>query len=118
MDSRTGVVRVRERIDLESAEIGGKLGGLLEFSVRAVEMGDESSTRSTRVIVSVSDINDNEPKFNKDLIHLNLLPTQTSAGSTLALTDDDIDSIRVHDPDKARSKLPTNLILTLFSHAK
>lgn len=101
IDPRTGVIVIKERIDLESSEIGGKLGGLLEFSVRASEVGDENSTRTTRVIVSVSDINDNEPKFNKDQFGLNLLPSQTNAGTSLALIETDVDSIRVYDPDKA-----------------
>lgn len=101
IDSRTGVISVRQRIDLESAEVGSRLGGLLEFSVRAIEVGDENATSSTsRVIVSVSDINDNEPVFNKRSFRLNLLPSQTNAGSTLTLIDLDIDSIRVYDPDK------------------
>lgn len=87
-------------IDLESAEIGARLGGLLEFAIRAIEVGEENSTQTTQVVVSVIDINDNQPKFNKDLYRLNLLPSQTNAGSTLALIEPEIDSIRVSDPDK------------------
>lgn len=107
IDSRTGVVSVRQRIDLESLEVGNRLGGLFEFSVRAIEVGDENSTCTSRVIVSISDINDNEPKFNKNSFHLNLLPSQTYAGSSLALIDLDIDSIRVKDPDKVYLKNKT-----------
>lgn len=114
IDSHTGIVKIKKRIDLESSEVGGKLGGLFEFTVRAIEIGDENSTRTTQVIVSISDINDNEPRFSKPLIHLNLLPTQASAGSTLTLVEDDIDSIRAFDPDKVKKYLFKDQNLSLL----
>lgn len=98
IDSNSGAISISESIDLESIEIT-KLGGLLEFAVKAVEIGDELSFKTTRVIVSITDINDNTPTFNKNSFHLNLLP-QSNAGSTLTLVENDIDSIRVFDYDK------------------
>lgn len=110
IDSRTGVIRIRERIDLESSTIN-RLGSLLEFSVRAIEIGDKTSYETTRVIVSIIDINDNVPKFNKNAYHMSLLP-KSPVALTLTLQESDIDSIHVLDPDKVSN----HILLIIFKY--
>lgn len=98
IDSLSGVITIKKRIDLESSEIT-KLGGLLEFNVVAFEIGDESSFQKTKVTVAILDINDNSPKFNKNAYNLIISP-KSPDGTSLTLTDNEIDSIHVFDLDK------------------
>ena len=106
IDSLTGILTIKRRIDLESEEIS-RVGGLLEFKVEATEIGDESSTEKTQIIVSISDINDNQPKFNRDAFELNISPRSTS-GTSLTLNDAYTDSIHVSDFDKVKIPLDNN----------
>ena len=80
---------------------------MLEFKVEATEIGDESSTEKTQIIVSISDINDNQPKFNRDAFELNISPRSTS-GTSLTLNDAYTDSIHVSDFDKVKIPLDNN----------
>ncbi len=98
IDSLTGVLTIKQRIDLESEEIS-RMGGLLEFKVEAFEIGDENSIEQTQIIISINDINDNQPKFNKESFELNISPRST-VGTSLTLLDSNTDSIRVTDFDK------------------
>lgn len=75
------------------------MGGLLEFKVEAFEIGDENSIEQTQIIISINDINDNQPKFNKESFELNISPRST-VGTSLTLLDSNTDSIRVTDFDK------------------
>ena len=96
IDKFRGELRIKKRIDLESDEIS-KLGGLLEFKIIATEIGDENSQQDTQVTVAISDINDNQPKFNRDFYNLVISPKST-IGTSLTLVD--TDSIHVFDSDK------------------
>ena len=98
IDPISGIISIKKLIDLESEEIS-KLGGLLEFKIEASEIGDEASTQQTYVTVAVSDINDNEPKFNKEAFELSISP-KSAVGTSLTLLKSGIDSIHVFDFDK------------------
>jgi hypothetical protein len=111
IDSLSGTLTIKHRIDLESEEIS-QMGGLLEFKVEASEIGDETSTEQTQIIVSINDINDNQPKFNRESFELSLSPRST-VGTSLTLTDPNTDSIRVTDFDKV-----SKLFYCYFFHGK
>ncbi len=100
VDRLKGDIRIKKRIDLESDEIS-KLGGLLEFKILATEIGDENSQQETQVTVAISDINDNQPKFNRHSYNLVISPKAT-VGTSLTLVENDTDSIHVFDLDKVR----------------
>jgi len=98
IDSLSGILILKQRIDLESEEIS-QMGGLLEFKVEASEIENETSSEQTQIIVSINDINDNQPKFNRESFELSLSPRST-VGTSLTLKDPNTDSIRVTDFDK------------------
>lgn len=94
----TGDLTIAKRIDLESEDII-KLGGLLEFKITAIEIGDEESTSETLVTVAIFDLNDNKPKFDAFVYNLKISP-KSLPGTSLTLMDDKRDSIHVFDLDK------------------
>lgn len=100
IDKLKGDVRIKKKIDLESDEIS-RLGGLLEFKIIATEVGDENSQQETLVTVAISDVNDNQPKFNRNSYNLVISPKST-VGTSLTLTENDTDSIHVFDSDKVK----------------
>lgn len=106
IESLTGIIRIKKQIDLESNDII-KLGGLLEFNVMAIEIGDENSYEHTKVTVAIQDINDNSPKFNKNSYDLIISPKST-IGTSLSLIDSEVDSIHVFDMDKVFYNLIQN----------
>jgi hypothetical protein len=101
IDKLKGDIRIKKKIDLESDEIS-RLGGLLEFKIIATEIGDENSQQETQVTVAISDINDNQPKFNRNSYSLVISPKST-IGTSLTLTENDTDSIHVFDSDKVNT---------------
>ena len=94
----TGDLTIAKRIDLESDDII-KLGGMLEFKIVAIEIGDEESTSEALVTVAIFDLNDNKPKFDAFVYNLKISP-KSLPGASLTLTDDQRDSIHVYDFDK------------------
>lgn len=97
LDSSTGILSIRNRIDLESKAIS-QLGGLLEFKVVAYEIGDENSVAQTQVTVAIVDLNDNNPTFDSSVYNLKISPYSVE-GTSLTLIKD---SIHIFDLDKVR----------------
>lgn len=98
INSETGLVTINNRIDLESTELT-KSGGLVEIEIKAIEIGEENSFEIVKVTVSVLDVNDNAPCFNKKIYNLKISP-KSAEGTPLVLNEIDIETIHVFDPDK------------------
>jgi hypothetical protein len=106
INPETGVVTIRERIDLESNELK-RLSGLLEFRVTATEKTQNNNSididngqlkeAESQITVAITDINDNEPMFNADVYTLNFMPKMSTATSL------NNDEIRVIDLDKDKN---------------
>ena len=80
-----------------------KLGGLLEFKIVAIEIGDEKSQTETQITVAIFDLNDNKPKFDAFEYNLKISP-KSLPGTSLTLLNDLQDSIHVFDLDKVRRR--------------
>ena len=98
INSQTGYLTVKKRIDLESREII-MMGGLLEFKIIAYEIDDESSTAQAQVTVAIVDRNDNKPEFDSKAYNLRISPN-SMAGTSLTLMKD---SIHIFDLDKVNN---------------
>ncbi|RNA00245.1 cadherin-23 [Brachionus plicatilis] len=98
INSETGLININNRIDLESNDLI-KSGGLIEIEIKAFEIGDENSFEIAKVTVSVLDVNDNAPIFNKKAYNFKVSP-KSIEGTPLVLSDNDIETIHVYDPDK------------------
>ncbi|XP_062337290.1 cadherin-12a [Osmerus eperlanus] len=93
VDSKTGVIRtalpnmdreVREvyQVLLQAKDMGGQLGGL---------------AGTTTINITLSDVNDNPPRFSKSIFHLRI-PESSTVGSAVG-------RIRAHDLDAGRNAL-------------
>jgi hypothetical protein len=96
IDKYTGELRIRKRIDRESSDIND-LGDLLEFTVVAREVEDESSKSEVQVTVAVIDINDNDPVFEQKMYNLTVTP-KTVVGTPVTILN--VESINIQDLDK------------------
>lgn len=103
INSETGLVTINKRIDLESSQLA-KSGGLIELEIKAIEIGEENSFEIVKVTVSVLDINDNAPSFNRKAYNLRISP-KSAEGTPLVLNDVDIETIHVFDPDKVKYQI-------------
>lgn len=93
-------MKIAQKIDRESNDIND----LLELKVVAYEKDDETSRTQVQITIALLDINDNEPKFNKNSYNLSIAEN-SAPGMKLIIMD--AESIYVNDPDKV--KLNTKL---------
>jgi hypothetical protein len=103
LDAITGDLTISKRIDLESEDII-RLGGLLEFKIIAIEIGDEKSQTETQINVAIFDLNDNKPKFDAFEYNLKISP-KSIPGTSLTLLNDLQDSIHIFDLDKVAEEI-------------
>ncbi|CAC5389715.1 PCDHD1 [Mytilus coruscus] len=66
IDSATGLIRANNTFDREKID-------QYKFRVLAIDKGKQPLSSTCTVIVNIDDVNDNDPKFDKDVYHARVL---------------------------------------------